>query len=154
MNNEEMNVDKAVEKPFTLRPLCDEDLYPILDIIAKVCPEQMQPIFMKVVGKFSEMENLEPAVDENAMGEAKTLAQRIREKQLMDMAVDIGVDVVMDVGLTIIRNLKTVKDEVYALLSDLSGIDADQIRRMPFGTTPKMIMAVIKDIRNLDFFGE
>lgn len=150
MNNEEKNADKAVEKPFTLRPLCDEDLYPILDIIAKVCPEQMQPIFMKVMEKFNGMENLPDVSD----GLAPEEVNAAREKLLADLATDIGVDVVMDLGLTIIRNLKTVKDEVYSLLSDLSGIPADQIRTMPFGTTPKMIMAVVKDIRNLDFFGE
>lgn len=135
MNNEEMIVDKAVEKPFTLRPLCDEDLYPILDIIGKVCPEEIRPIFMKVVDKFSAyMEGDKSAIEE--------------------LAVEVGVDIVMDLGLIIIRNLKTVKDDVYALLSDLSGIPADQIRKMPFGTTPKMIMAMVRDVRNLDFFGE
>lgn len=135
MNNEEMIVDKAVEKPFTLRPLCDEDLYPILDIIAKVCPEEIRPIFMKTVEKISAyMEGDKSAIEE--------------------LAVEVGVDIVMDMGMIIIRNLKTVKDDMYALLSDLSGIPADQIRKMPFGTTPKMIMAVVRDVRNTDFFGE
>lgn len=150
MNNEEMIVDKAVEKPFTLRPLCDEDLYTILDIIAKVCPEEIRPIFMKVVEKFGGMENLPDVSDEHAPEEVNAA----REKLMADMAADIGVDIVMDLGLIIIRNLKTVKDDVYALLSDLSGIPADQIRKMPFGTTPKMIMAVVRDVRNTDFFGE
>lgn len=150
MNNEEMIVDKAVEKPFTLRPLCDEDLYTILDIIAKVCPEEIRPIFMKVVEKFSGMENLPDVSDELAPEEVNAA----REKLMVDLAADIGVDIVMDLGLIIIRNLKMVKDDVYALLSDLSGIPADQIRKMPFGTTPKMIMAVVRDVKNLDFFGE
>ena len=61
-------------------------------------------------------------------------------------------DVVMELGLIISRNLKKVKDDVYALLSDLSGIPADQIRTMPFGTTPKMIWSVVKDIKNQSFF--
>lgn len=138
MNNEEVIVDKAVEKSFTLRPLLDEDLYPILDIIAKVCPEDLQPIFTKAMAKFSERE-AEAGGDKNILEE---------------LANDFGMDVVMQLGLIIIRNLKTVKDDVYALLSDLSGIPADEIRKMPFGTTPKMIMAVVSDVRNLDFFGE
>lgn len=154
MNNDEKIVDNAVEESFTLRPLCDEELYPILDIIAKVCPEDIRPIFDKVMAKFGELEKLQPSVDENAPEEAKAIAEAAKEKLLADMVNDIGVDVVMQLGLTVIRNMKTVKHEVYALLSDLSGIPADQIRKMPFGTTPKMIMAVVKDIRNLDFFGE
>ena len=156
MNNTEMNVDNAVEKgrPYMLRPLYDEDLYPVLDIIAKVCPEDLQPVFSKVMAKFGSLEKLAPAVDKDAPEEAKILAEAARRKALEELANDIGVDIVMQLGLTIIRNLKTVKNEVYALLSDLSGIDADEIRRMPFGTTPRMIMDVVKDIRNLDFFGE
>lgn len=144
MNNEEMIVDKAVEKPFTLRTLCDEDLYPILDIIAKVCPEEIRPIFNKVLIKY---DGLSVISGENMKPEDK-------QEIVNSLAEEVGIDIIMDLGLIIIRNLKTVKDEVYALLSDLSGIPADQIRKMPFGTTPKMIMAVVRDVRNLDFFGE
>ena len=144
MNNEEMIVDKAVEKPFTLRPLCDEDLYPILDIIAKVCPEEIRPIFNKVLIKY---DGLSVISGENMKPEDK-------QEIVNSRAEEVGIDIIMDLGLIIIRNLKTVKDDVYALLSDLSGIPADQIRKMPFGTTPKMIMAVVRDVRNLDFFGE
>ena len=156
MNNEEMTVDKAVDtgKPFTLRPLCDEDMYPILDIIAKVCPEEIRPIFEKVIARFGDLEKLIPTVDDNASEQEKIFADAAKEKLLSDLVSDIGVDIVMQLGLTVIRNMKTVKNEVYALLSDLSGIPADDIRKMPFGTTPKMIMTVVKNVRNLDFFGE
>lgn len=132
------NVEKTVEKPYTLRPLYDEELYTILDIIAKVCPEDLQPIFTKAMEKFT-----------------KKKAAADGDKTVMEeLANDFGVDVVMELGLIIIRNMKNVKDDVYALLSDLSGIPADQIRKMPFGTTPRMIMDVVKDERNRDFFGE
>lgn len=144
MNNEEMIVDKAVEKPFTLRPLCDEDLYPILDIIGKVCPEEIRPIFNKVLIKY---DGLSVISGENMKPEDK-------QEIVNSLAEEVGIDIIMDLGLIIIRNLKTVKDDVYALLSDLSGIPAEQIRKMPFGTTPKMIMDVVRDVRNTDFFGE
>lgn len=136
MNNVENSVEKV--KPYTLRPLCDEELYTILDIIAKVCPDDLQPIFIKAMDKFTKKEA--------EAGDDKDMLEKL--------ANDFGMDVVMELGLVIIRNLKKVKDDVYALLSDLSGIDADQIRKMPFGTTPRMIMDVVKDVRNLDFFGE
>lgn len=138
MNNEEMNVDKAVEKPYTLRPLYDEELYTILDIIEKLCPEDIRPIFIKAMEKFTKKEA--------EAGDDKDMLEKL--------ANDFGMDVVMELGLVIIRNMKNVKDDVYALLSDLSGIPDDKIRKMPFGTTPKMIMDVVKDERNRDFFGE
>ena len=132
------NVEKTVEKPYTLRPLYDEELYTILDIIEKLCPEDIRPIFIKAMEKFTKKEA--------EAGDDKDMLEKL--------ANDFGMDVVMELGLVIIRNMKNVKDDVYALLSDLSGIDADQIRKMPFGTTPRMIMDVVKDERNRDFFGE
>lgn len=140
MNNTDMNVDKSVEKvkPYTLRPLCDEDLYTILDIIAKVCPEDLQPIFIKAMDKFTKKE--EEAGDDKDM--------------LEKLANDFGMDVVMELGLIIIRNLKTVKDDVYALLADMTGLSVDAIRKMPFGTTPRMIMDMVKSVKNQSFFGE
>lgn len=138
MNNEEMIVEKTVEKPYTLRPLYDEELYTILDIIEKLCPEDIRPIFIKAMEKFTKKEA--------EAGDDKDMLEKL--------ANDFGMDVVMELGLVIIRNMKNVKDDVYALLSDLSGIPADQIRKMPFGTTPRMIMDVVKDERNRDFFGE
>lgn len=132
------NVEKTVEKPYTLRPLYDEELYTILDIIEKLCPEDIRPIFIKAMEKFTKKEA--------EAGDDKDMLEKL--------ANDFGMDVVMELGLVIIRNMKNVKDDVYALLSDLSGIPADQIRKMPFGTTPRMIMDVVKDERNRDFFGE
>lgn len=132
------NVEKTVEKPYTLRPLYDEELYTILDIIEKLCPEDIRPIFIKAMEKFTKKEA--------EAGDDKDMLEKL--------ANDFGMDVVMELGLVIIRNMKNVKDDVYALLSDLSGIPDDKIRKMPFGTTPRMIMDVVKDERNRDFFGE
>jgi hypothetical protein len=40
------------------------------------------------------------------------------------------------------------------MLSDLSGIPADEIPEMPFGTTPNMIWDIVKDAKNASFFRE
>ena len=143
MNNEELTASNAAKSSaYTLRPLCDEDLYSLLDIIAKLCPQDLKPILLKLESKSEEVERL---MSEDGEAEEK-------QKIVAEMVNDIGVDVVMDLALTVIRNLKTVKDDVYTLLSDLSGLPAEQIRKMGFGTTPKMIWSVVKDIRNQSFF--
>lgn len=145
MNNEDKSVDKTAEsRPYTLRPLCDEDLYPMLDIIGKLCPEDLKPLIKKAGDQYEKMTE---GMNEEEVG--KNTAQIVTQ-----IVVDIGVDVVSDLVLTVIRNMKTVKDDVYALLSDLSGIPADQIRKMPFGTTPKMIRDVVKEAKNQGFFEE
>lgn len=120
------NVENTVmteEKPYTLRRLKDKDLWPVLDIIGKVFPDNLSAIFVEV-----------------ATGQ-KT-------------ASEVGGIVVMKLIMAVIRNLKTVHDEVYEFLSDVSGIPAAEIEEMPFGTTPNMIWDIVKSEKNADFFKE
>lgn len=123
MNNEEMIVDKTVEKPFTLRTLYDKDLYPILDIIAKVFPEDLSYVFAQVATK---------------------------EKS----AEEVGIQVMTRLVLAVLRNIDLVREDLYALLSELSGVDVDELEHMPFGTTPQMVMAIAQDAKNASFFKE
>lgn len=113
---------KEEKKPYTLRPLRDEDLYPVLAIIGKVFPNDLQAAFVTI-----------------ASG----------EKSVKEIGYDVGYKLVV----AVIKNLHTVGDDVYAILSDLSGIPAGDIRKMPFGTTPKMIWEIYNEVKNLDFFG-
>lgn len=62
--------------------------------------------------------------------------------------------VAFDVVKFIMKNIKACKNEVYSLLSDLSGIPADEIRKMPFGTTPKMLKEIFENEKDSDFFTE
>lgn len=62
--------------------------------------------------------------------------------------------VAFDIVKFIMKNIKACKNEVYSLLSDLSGIPADEIRTMPFGTTPKMLKEIFENEKDSDFFTE
>lgn len=115
------SAEAAVEKPYTLRSLNDGDLFPIVDIITKVLPDDMSEIFMQL-----------------ASGE-KSLEQ-------------IGGVAVYKIVVAVLRNISKVRSELYALLSDLSGIPADEIPAMPFGTTPNMIWDIVADAKNASFF--
>lgn len=65
---------------------------------------------------------------------------------------EVGAMVVMKLVLAIIKNMNKVQDEVYALLSDVSGIPADEIKEMEFGTTPMMIWDIVGNEKNAGFF--
>lgn len=119
----EIPVEPKAKKPYTLRPLRDEDLYQVLAIIGKVFPNDLQAAFVTI-----------------ASG----------EKSVKEIGYDVGYKLVV----AVIKNLHTVGDDVYALLSDLSGIEPEFIRKMPFGTTPKMIWEIYNEVKNLDFFGD
>ena len=120
---EEKTADSAVAKPYELRDLKDRDLFPILDIIAAVLPEDLSGIFAQLV-----------------MGEKS--------------ANEIGGEVVYKIVLAVIKNVSAMPDKVYPLLSDLSGIPAEEIPDMEFGTTPNMIWDIVKNAKNASFFRE
>lgn len=64
----------------------------------------------------------------------------------------VGVEMVTKLGVAVIRNMGIVHDDVYALLADVSGIPAEEIQEMEFGTTPMMIWDIIRNEKNASFF--
>lgn len=113
--------ENIIEKPYTLRDLTDEDLYPVIDIIATVFPENLTPIIMGIVSG-------EKSVEE------------------------VGTVAVIEIVRAILKNIGAVRDDLYAFLSGVSGIPADDIRKMPFGTTPMMIWDIVNKAKGADFF--
>lgn len=111
------------ENKYNLRPLKDRDLWPVLDILGKVFPDEVGKIFAEV-----------------AVGD-KTIEQ-------------VGASVTMKLVTAVLKNIGKVHDEVYSLLSDLSGKPAEEIEDMPFGTTPGMIWEIVKEAKNGPFFRE
>lgn len=65
---------------------------------------------------------------------------------------EVGAMAVMKMVLAVLKNMDKVKDEVYNLLSDVSGIPADDIQNMEFGTTPNMIWDIVNNEKNNGFF--
>lgn len=124
MDNKEITVKtEETNKPYTLRPLKDKDLWPVLDIIGNVLPDNLAAIAMGIVTGNKTVE-------------------------------EVGSIVVARIVAAFLKNLKTVHDDVYAFLSDVSGIPAEEIEEMEFGTTPRMIWDIVKNEKNNDFFEE
>lgn len=65
---------------------------------------------------------------------------------------EIGAAITFKLVTAICRNINKVHDELYALLSDVSGIPAGEIENMEFGTTPMMIWDIVKNEKNAGFF--
>ena len=65
---------------------------------------------------------------------------------------EVGAVVMMKLVMAVIRNMNTVHDEVYAFLSDVSGMSVSEIEESQFGTTPMMIWDIVKNEKNADFF--
>lgn len=136
MNNEEirnqeetLEQEETVERSYELRRLKDRDLFPILGIVADVFPDDISAIIKKSVDKWE--------------GKDKTKEQIVEE---------IGVDAVAKIVQAVMKNMDKVQDDVYSLLSSVSGIPAEEIQDMPFGTTPMMIYDIIISEKNNGFF--
>lgn len=65
---------------------------------------------------------------------------------------EIGGMVVYKIAVSVLKNVSAIPDKIYPLLSDLSGIPAEDIPEMPFGTTPSMIWDIVADAKNASFF--
>lgn len=80
---------------------------------------------------------------------AKTFVQlSTKEKSVQE----VGAMAVMKMVLAVLKNMDKVKDDVYNLLSDVSGIPAEEIQNMEFGTTPSMIWDIVNNEKNNGFF--
>lgn len=65
---------------------------------------------------------------------------------------EVGAEVIMKLVVAVLKNIGKVHDDLYAFLSDVSGIPAEEIPEMEFGTTPGMIWDIVGDAKNLSFF--
>lgn len=113
--------EETIERKYELRRLKDKDLFPVIDIISKVLPEDLITVIANSSKKGKSIEDI-----------GKLIAARALKAILM--------------------NITKVHDELYALLSDVSGIPAKEIEEMEFGTTPMMIMDIVKNEKNSGFF--
>ena len=132
MNNEEirnqeetLEQEETVERNYELRRLKDRDLFPILGIVAVVFPDNLAEIFRKAVAKGGDKEKV---------------------------VEEIGVDAVVKIVQAVMKNMDRVQEDLYSLLSSVSGIPAEEIMDMPFGTTPMMIYDIITSEKNNGFF--
>lgn len=80
---------------------------------------------------------------------AKTFVQLSTKEKTVQ---EVGVMAVMKMVLAVLKNMDKVQDDVYALLSDVSGIPAAEIANMEFGTTPMMIWDIVDNEKNCGFF--
>lgn len=124
MSDKEIKTEEKNEntvKPYELRRLKNGDLFPLLDVVSKVLPDDLSEVFFQLVSKEKSIE-------------------------------EIGGIAVYRIVVAVLKNTGKVRNELNALLSDLSGIPADEIDDLPFGTTPMMIWDIVYDAKNADFF--
>lgn len=67
-------------------------------------------------------------------------------------AKDIGVLIAIDMADVLVSGIGQAEDEIYSFYAELSGIPAEEIKEMEFGTLPMMIYDSFNGVKELSFF--
>lgn len=116
---------------YELRSLKAEDMFPMFNILSKIGIKEFKHCFE------------DPAI-QNAI--ARTAAGEESE------ASAVGMTVVFDVAGILMENLPKAKEDIYLLLSQLSGISKKDIADLPMIVFTQMIVDVIRKEEFKDFF--
>lgn len=121
---QEVEKPVEVERPYKLRGLKDKDLWPLLKIMRGIGLSEFKDILMQAFGKNS---------GENA------------EMQL-------GMTTITGIVGIIVEHAEEVKEDLYKLCSDLSGLTPEAIQDLEFGTMPLMLVDALTGVKNTAFF--
>ena len=128
------------EKPYILRDLCADDVFPMLAILKKLGIKEFKECFSK--------ETLEGIVG-TFMGGAK--AENNNEN---DTLVAVGISIlpsVLEVADVLIGNLSKCENEFYKFLENISNLSVDQIKKLKMADFFEMIVDVLKKEEFKDF---
>ena len=129
--NENVNEEKA--KGFELRSLTADDMFPMFQIISKIGVKEFKQCF--------ESPDVKKAIEGMTSG----------KKDQADLTA-IGMTIAFDLAGVVMSNLASCKNDIYLLLSQLSGMTTKQIAGLPMVTFMEMIIEVIKKEEFKDFF--
>ena len=127
---EDVKMEKA--KVYELRSLTADDMFPMFQIISKVGVRDFKKCF--------ESPAVIDAITSAASGKG--------EKDL----TAVGMTVAFDIAGMLVARLPDCKDDIYLLLSQLSGMSREEIGKLPMATFMEMIIDVVKKPEFTDFF--
>lgn len=120
------------EKKYTLRELQADDFFTITTILGKIG-----------VGEFKNL--FTPELINVAAAAVLDGDQSLQET--------VGYNVFFDAAGIILNNMEPRKHDVYRFVSDLTGIPAEKVGKLPITTFFEIIMNIVKKEEFRDFFG-
>ena len=127
-----MNEEKT--KAYNLRDLTADDMFPMFQIISKIGIKEFKSCF--------ESEHVKKLLAELTSGKGSK----------DDLKARVGVTVAFDIASIVLSNMASCKDDIYQLLSQLSGMGTKEIAKLPMATFMEMVVDVIKKKEFADFF--
>lgn len=130
-----------IEKTYELRGLMADDMFIMFSIISKIGIKEFKACFESDDVKAAVL-NMAKKADENGDAEADEGAD----------VVSVGISVALDIASILLANIGKCKNDIYALLANLSGMKAGYIARLPAKTFTSMVVDLVKKEEFADFF--
>lgn len=116
---------------YELRRLTADDIFPMFQILSKVGIKEFKNCFDSP--------------------EIKSIISNTAEGEKVDVN-SVGLAVVMDIVGILMSNLPKAKDDIYLLLSQISGLKVKEVAALPMNDFVQMIIDVIQKDEFKDFF--
>lgn len=140
--------ETTMNKPYTLRALTAEDIFPMINIVRKIGLHEIKNILNeetvnKIVGNVVGMVSKQRSTaDENGDDNTNSMAA-------------IGVSVLptlLDVADIVLGNVSKCETDLYKFLASLSGLAVDDIKKLSLADFAEMILDVVQKDDFKDFF--
>lgn len=131
-----------IEKNYELRDLQADDLFVLVSIVSKIGIKEFKACF----------------ASDDVKAAVKSMARKDEKEEAADNSNDIttsvGISVALDIASILMANIGRCKSDIYALLSNLSGMKAADIAKLPVMTFTSMVVDLVKKKEFADFFQE
>lgn len=134
-------MSENIEKTYELRNLEADDLFIMIGIISKIGIKEFKGCF--------ESDEVKAAITNVAKQKKDADANEDADD---DVVASIGISVALDIAAILLENIGKCKNDIYALLANLSGVKEKEIAKLPIKTFTGMIFDLVKKKEFADFF--
>ena len=152
--------DATVQKPYELRKLCADDLFPLAKILGKigidelvktVADEDITSVMKKLLERKKLLSGLKGEQDAEKEAE-KAQDAGAEKKDVSSEEFIAGTVVVTRIANKLLLRLEDCRMDVYILLSGLSGMKTEDIKKLDLDIFLQMIMDVIRNEEFVNFY--
>lgn len=121
-------------KPYTLRTLCADDLFPMARIISKVGIDHFRDAFNQ-----NDIKALVKSLNKQEGADDSDNAQ-VSD----DVVTSVGMSVVLSISQVVLSHLSDCRTDIYTFLAGVSGLKPEAIAALPIEVFAEMIVDVIQ----------
>ncbi len=130
-----------IEKTYELRNLEADDLFIMISIVNKIGIKEFKGCF--------ESDEIKTAIKNMTKGKDETADESADDSADV---VSIGISVALDIATILLANIGKCKNDIYALLANLSGMKEKDIAKLPIRAFTSMVIGLVKKEEFTDFF--